>query len=174
MKHTTTLATVATLLLSSLPAMADRMPTPTNAPPAFKAECGSCHLAFPPALLSAEDWRRVMAGLDKHYGDNAALDEPVRKQIEDLLVKNAGSGRRTAGAGRDPSQLPRMTATDWFRKEHREVPAATWKDKRVSSAANCGACHTRADTGSFSEREIKMPGSSGSAGSAGGKRHDDD
>lgn len=167
MKHTVTLAAMATLLLSSLPAMADRMPTPTNAPPAFKAECGSCHLAFPPALLSAEDWRRVISGLDKHYGDNAALDEPVRKQIEDFLVKNAGSGRRTAGA----SNPPRLTATDWFRKEHREVPAATWKDKRVGSVANCGACHTRADAGSFSEREIRMPGS---AGSAGGKRHDDD
>lgn len=134
-------------------AHADRMPIPADAPPAFKAECGSCHLAFPPALLTAADWRKVMNGLDKHYGDNAGLDEKTRQSLEEFLSKNAGSDRRTVGAG-DP---PRLTATDWFRREHREIAAATWKDKRVGSAANCAACHTRAEQGSFREREIVLP-----------------
>jgi hypothetical protein len=43
------------------PALADRMPLPANTPASYKAECGSCHLAFPPALLSANDWRRTSA-----------------------------------------------------------------------------------------------------------------
>jgi nitrate/TMAO reductase-like tetraheme cytochrome c subunit len=148
-----TLALVAMGLIS-LPALADRMPIPADAPPAFKAECGSCHLAFPPALLAANDWRHVMGNLDKHYGDNATLDEKTRRPIEDFLIRNAGSGRRTMGAG----VPPRLTFTDWFRHKHDEVTAAVWKDKRVGSAANCTACHTRAETGSFSEREIRMPG----------------
>lgn len=134
-------------------AAADRMPVPADAPPAFKGECGSCHLHFPPALLDAQDWRRVMSSLDDHYGDNAALDETVRRQLEDFLVRNAGSGRRTAGAGNPP----RITATGWFRREHDEVAPATWKDERVGSAANCAACHRRAEEGSFREREIVMP-----------------
>jgi hypothetical protein len=134
--------------------LADRMPIPTNEPKSFKTECGSCHLPFPPSLLTAPDWRRVMAGLDKHYGDNAGLDDATRKQIENFLVGNAGTERRQSGAG-DP---PRLTATVWFKRKHDEVPAAIWRDARVKSAANCSACHSRAEQGSFREREIVMPG----------------
>jgi len=141
-----------------LSALADRMPIPADVPPAFKAECGSCHLAFPPALLSAGDWKKVMTGLDKHYGDNATIDDQTRRQIEDFLVRNAGSNRRVVNAGTGAGVLPRLTLTGWFRKEHDEVPAAVWNDKRVGSAANCATCHTRAEQGSFRGREIRMPG----------------
>lgn len=142
----------------SLPALADRLPIPADAPPAFRAECGSCHLAFPPALLSGADWRKVMAGLDKHYGDNAGLDETTRRQIEDFLVRNAGSSWKLGFGGGEP---PRLTLTGWFRHEHDEVPAAAWKDKAVGSAANCTACHTQAEQGSFRKREIRIPGATG-------------
>jgi cytochrome c553 len=152
----------------SLPALADRLPIPADAPPAFRAECGSCHLAFPPTLLAADDWRRVMSSLDRHYGDNASLDDATRRTIEDFLVRNAGSGRRTQGTGAGPGVLPRLTLTGWFRHEHDEVPAAVWKDKSVGSAANCAACHTRAEQGSFRGREIRMPGIGG------GRRHERD
>ncbi len=146
----------AALLLPIIPlaARADRLPLPADAPPAYKAECGSCHLAFPPALLTADDWRKVMGGLDKHYGDNATLDEKTRSQIEAFLVRNAGSERRLGGAG----ATPRLTATAWFQHKHREVPASVWNDKRTGSKANCAACHSRAEQGSFSEREIRLPG----------------
>lgn len=142
----------------SLPALADRMPIPADAPPAFRAECGSCHLAFPPGLLAADDWRRVMASLDNHYGDNASLDEPTRRTIEDFLTRNAGSSWKLGSAGGVP---PRLTLTGRFRHKHDEIPAAAWKDKAVGSAANCAACHTRAEAGSFRKREIRMPGAIG-------------
>lgn len=135
-------------------AQADRLPVPADAPPALKAECGSCHLAFPPGLLAAPDWRRVMAGLDKHYGDNASLDDKTRRQLEDFLVRHAATDGRYAGAG-DP---PRLTATARFQRKHREIPARTWNNNRIRSAANCAACHPRAEAGSFSEREIVVPG----------------
>jgi cytochrome c553 len=151
------LAALAATLFAALPVRADRLPTPADAPPAYKAECGSCHLAFPPALLAAADWRQVMAGLDRHYGDNAALDDKTRRTLEDFLVRNAGSGRRTEGAART-GVSPRLTLTGWFRHKHDEVPVAVWKDQRVGSAANCAACHSRAEAGSYREREIRMPG----------------
>lgn len=157
------IALLAAAALATLPARADRLPIPTDAPPAFAAECGSCHLAFPPALLAAADWHRVMTSLDKHYGDNASLDEATRRAIDDFLVRNAGSGRRTEGAVDARGVLPRLTLTGWFRNKHDEVPAAVWRDKRIGSAANCAACHSRADAGSYREREISMPG---------GYRHD--
>jgi hypothetical protein len=151
------LATVAAL---SLPfaAHADKMPLPADAPPAFKGECASCHLAFPPALLGADDWKRVMASLDKHYGDNASLDDKARQAIEDFLVRHAGKATKIgAGGTANNGALPRMTATPWFKRKHHEVSATDWRHAKVKSPANCGACHTRATESSFREREIVMP-----------------
>lgn len=148
---------LAALTLAPLTARADRMPLPADAPPAFKAECGSCHLAFPPALLSSGDWRQVMASLDRHYGDNASLDPTTRTLIENFLLRNAGSARKLGGTTGDP---PRLTGTDRFRHKHREISSATWRDQRVGSAANCVACHPRAEAGSFSEHEVTLPGRS--------------
>jgi hypothetical protein len=138
---------------------------PADAPPAFQAECASCHLAFPPQLLAADDWRRVMASLDKHYGDNASLDDKTRRVIEDFLVKNAGSPKKygsattaNVGAGKTVSgEPPRLTASPWFVRKHHEVARADWSSPKVKSPANCAACHTKAAEGSYREREIVMP-----------------
>lgn len=153
MKLQPVLLLAASLLLPPL-AQADKLPIPADAPPAFKTECGSCHLAFPPSLLIADDWHRVMANLDTHYGDNASLDSKTRQDIEDFLVRHGGSEKKRAGAG-DP---PRITTTDSFRRMHREVPAGIWNDPAVKSAANCAGCHQRAEEGRYGEREIVMPG----------------
>ncbi len=134
-------------------ARADRLPLPTDTPASYRTECASCHLPFSPSLLSGPDWKRVMGNLERHYGDNAGLDTATRSEIEAYLLRHAGAGNRVVGAG-DP---PRMTATDGFRREHRNVRATLWRDPRVKSAANCAACHTGAEQGRFSEREIKLP-----------------
>jgi len=147
------------LLPLSFAARADDLRLPVNAPPAYQAECGGCHIAFPPQLLGAEDWRRVMAGLDKHYGDNASLDAKTRQTIEAFLVRHAGHARK-AGAGgiaAKPGELPRLTATPWFTRKHHEVSRADWAHPKVKTPSNCGACHTRAAQGSYREREIVMP-----------------
>lgn len=146
------------LFVTSLPLSAfvhaDNLPVAADAPPAFKTECGSCHIAFPASLLTANDWRNIMAKLDKHYGDNASLDDKPRQDIEAFLVAHGGAGKKTSGAG-DP---PRITNTYWFNREHRKVPGKIWKDPTIASAANCGGCHNRASEGRFGEREIVMPG----------------
>ena len=147
---------VAALLVLPLAARADKLVIPANAPPAFEAECGACHLAFPPALLDAKGWRRVMTQLDNHYGDNAGLDDKTRQAIETFLVQNAG-GDKVGGAPLAKGEPPRLTATPWFKRKHHEVPAKVWQDHKVKSPANCVACHTRASAGSYREREIVMP-----------------
>jgi len=140
-------------------AQADDLRLPAGAPPAFQSECGACHLAFPPRLLAAEDWRRVMAGLDRHYGDNASLDAPTRRAIEAYLVENADKPRKLGPGGTAaPGEAPRLTATAWFKRKHHEVPPASWRHAEVRSPANCAACHKQAASGSYREREIVMPG----------------
>jgi hypothetical protein len=125
--------------------------TATNAK--WKAECGACHVAYPANLLPAASWKAMMAGLDKHFGSDASMDAATAAEIL-LFLENNASQRRL-----DPAQKPslRITETRWFVSKHDEVSAATWKNPRVKSAANCAACHTRAESGDFSERNIRIP-----------------
>lgn len=123
--------------------------------PKYQQECASCHMAFPPGLLPASSWQRLMSTLNQHYGTDASLDDASVREIGGWLKANAGSYQR---ASEEPPQ-DRITKSAWFLREHneREVPPAVWKRASVGSAANCAACHSKAAQGSFSEREIKIP-----------------
>lgn len=132
------------LLLAAAAAADEARFTASN--PAWKSECGGCHVAYPPQLLPAQSWRAVMARLDRHFGTDASVDAQTAAEIERFLVANAGRGRASTAAE------PRITETPWFVKEHGEVPPALWK-----SPANCGACHTRAEQGDYSERTLRWP-----------------
>ena len=120
---------------------------------AWKTECSSCHVAYPPRFLTAESWHAIMSGLDKHFGSNASLDAATTKEIATFLDKNAGSNRHA------PSGKPvlRITETRWFQHEHDEVADRVWKNPKVKSPANCAACHIQADSGNFSEHNIRIP-----------------
>ena len=119
----------------------------------WATECSACHVAYPARYLPAESWRAIMSGLDKHFGSNASLDDATAGEITAYLEKNA-STRKHAVSGKP---VLRITETRWFKSEHREVAARHWKSPKVKSRANCGACHTTADKGDFSEDNIKIP-----------------
>lgn len=138
------------MLAAAMPAFADRMPLPADTPASFRNECGSCHLAYPPALLVAADWQRTMAGLKDHFGSDASTGVQTEKEIADFLVRHAGRAGKLGGAGNPP----RISQTERFTRKHREVPARYWGDPRVKSAANCEACHRDAANGRFSEHDI--------------------
>lgn len=102
----------------------------------YSAECSSCHIAFPPALLTVDDWLAIMADLDHHFGANAALDAKVRKQVTDFLERNA-TANRYFGSSED---MPRITTAPWFARKHRS--AFRLLDKgRIKSLVDCAACH---------------------------------
>lgn len=144
-------------LFQSFAAHADNLRPPADTPAAFQAECGSCHLAFPPQLMAADDWRRVMSTLDRHYGDNASLDQKTRRTIEDFLVRNAGRGDKAGAAATRNGEPPRLTSGAWFKRKHHEVTRADWVHAKVKTPSNCASCHTKAADGSYREREIVMP-----------------
>jgi len=150
------------LVLGMSQAHADggRLAVPENAK--WKEECGSCHITFPPKLLTADNWQKMMGGLDKHFGANAALDAKENQEILDFLTRNAASGARYSSASL------RISDTPWFKREHREVSAKEWGHSEVKSRANCTACHINTANigrGIWSERDIRMPG---------GRRGEDD
>ncbi|MCD0418700.1 diheme cytochrome c [Rubrivivax sp. JA1024] len=120
--------------------------------PAYEQECGgSCHIAYPAGMLPAESWKRLMAGLDQHYGSDASIDAATRASIAAWLDANASRRARTA-----PPE-DRITRSAWFERKHDEVRAAVWKRKAVGSPANCAACHPRAEQGDFEEDDVKIP-----------------
>jgi len=41
------------------------------ADPLYRSECGDCHMPYPAGLLPAASWRRIMNGLEDHFGDHA-------------------------------------------------------------------------------------------------------
>lgn len=144
--------TALTLIFGSTMAYADsdKLSVPNH--PKWKEECGSCHIAYPPQLLTAENWQQMMGGLDKHYGANAMLDSKTTKEILDFLQRHAGAGARHSAASL------RISDTSWFNREHREVSKNNWSDPVVKSRSNCTACHVDAERGDWSEDNIRMPG----------------
>lgn len=120
-------------------------------PQAYVQECGSCHAPFPPRLLPADSWQRLMANLPRHFGTDASLDAATQDSLAGWLAANASTRLRSA-----PPQ-DRITRTGWFVREHDEVPAAAWSRPAIKSAANCGACHTGAAHGQYDEHAVRIP-----------------
>jgi nitrate/TMAO reductase-like tetraheme cytochrome c subunit len=116
-------------------------------------ECSSCHVAYPPGLLPAASWQRIMGGLNKHFGTDASLDAASTQEIAAWLQANAGNDRR---AREEPPQ-DRISKANWFVRQHDEVSAATWKRASIGSAANCAACHADAAKGDFNEHKVRIP-----------------
>ena len=93
-------------------------------------ECGDCHEAYGPDALPQGAWRKVMADLSNHFGEDASLDAQTARHIENYLLSGAP-------AGDGPM---RITEQPWFASEHRgEV--SQWQLDNAKSWANCQACH---------------------------------
>lgn len=128
--------------------------------PKYQQECASCHLAYPPGMLPAASWSRLMNNLPRHFGTDASLDAATVSEIDRWLQTHAADARggsRRAAATATPPPEDRITRSAWFLHEHDEVAPAVWKRPSIKSPANCAACHTRADQGDFGERNIRIP-----------------
>jgi len=122
-------------------------------------ECGACHLAFPPQMLPARSWRKLMGDLANHFGENASLPEATRAEITAYLTANAGDAAISKNGryflhGIDAAETPlRITQTPFWQGAHEEVPTAYFTSSQVKTPANCVACHRSAAQGSFGEGE---------------------
>lgn len=118
----------------------------------YQKECASCHFGYQPALLNKDSWVKVMGGLSEHFGTDASLGKVETQQLLEYLVTNAGSGKMTAN-----NTGIYITKSAYFIKEHRKIAPKLIEQKEVGSLANCMACHTLADKGNYSERNIVIP-----------------
>jgi mono/diheme cytochrome c family protein len=126
---------------------------PRNVPLAYTQECVACHIAYPPGMLPARSWQRIMSGLDKHYGTDASLDAATVTQLNQWLQTHAATYTRVK---EEPPQ-DRITRSAWFERKHRNIDPAVWKHASVKSAANCAACHTGASQGQYDDDKLRFP-----------------
>lgn len=116
-------------------------------PALYGKECTSCHVAYPPELMTANGWRQVMQQLDKHFGVDASLDAATHTEIAIFLQKQASRQTRHAPT----ESTGRLSRTAWFVREHGATPPAK------VSFGQCSTCHQAAEKGDYSERGLRLP-----------------
>ena len=147
-------AVLLALASAASAALADNRAMPADSMlPAYRQECAACHMAYPPGMLPAASWTRMLSGLGQHYGSDASLDPALVRQIGTWLEAHASTYKRV----REQPPQDRITRSAWFERKHRELDAAVWQRTAVGSRANCMACHTRADRGDFDDDRVRIP-----------------
>ncbi|HEY8907021.1 MAG TPA: cytochrome b/b6 domain-containing protein, partial [Rhodoferax sp.] len=129
----------------------------------WRDECGSCHAVFYPALLPKRSWQKIMADQGEHFGTDLGLDAPTTTAVLKFLVDNAADGHQTEAAfkidqsiAKDATPL-RITETPYWIRKHREIAAFDWANPLVKSKANCAACHSDAEAGTFEDAAMQIP-----------------
>jgi hypothetical protein len=128
----------------------------------YKSNCGGCHFAYPPELLPASSWNKILTRLGDHFGESLSLDDLSGGEIGKFLRENAAdrSGSKTAGkilrslGRRSPL---RITEAPYIQKKHREISPELFKRKSVGSFSNCLACHKAAEQGDFDDDRAAIP-----------------
>ena len=123
--------------------------------PVYSKACGgSCHMVYPPGLLPAQSWERLMTTLDDHFGVKLTPSRDETAAIFRYLLNNAAgrvdytvSNAIVLGFSGVPL---RITDLPYFRGKHQEVASSA----ASGSLADCRACHSRAEQGSFAKQEI--------------------
>jgi hypothetical protein len=162
---------------AATPALADgSFPRVDN--DAVLLECTDCHLAYQPQMLPRRSWRKLMDGLDDHFGEELSLDRETRDEVLGYLVDNAADSGKTSktskkskkkrgrsfmkGLGREDAPI-RITETPRWKKKHGELPDRVWADSRVEFKGQCETCHTEAERGRYDDDHgLRVPGPKGS------------
>ena len=130
-------------------------PIPAFTP--YTQQCTVCHNAYPPGMLPAVAWHKLIEDMPAHFGGSVMVNVVTQNEISDWLQQNAGTF--APAAGQDPPQH-RISQSDWWQNIHRnskKIPATFWKKPMRVSAANCSACHAQAVVGEFNSKTAKAP-----------------
>lgn len=134
---------------------------PDNA--TWRAECGSCHLAYHPTLLPARSWDWMMDEQGDHFGEDLALDAATLREVREFLLANAAESLLTESAWKILRTTPAaeaplsITETPYWQRKHREIPEAVWNRPDVQGKGNCAACHLDANEGTFEDGAMRVP-----------------
>ena len=154
------LACASVVMLNITAASAAERPY-TVADEVTRKECGDCHMVFPPSRLTGNAWKKIMATLGDHFGEDASLDAATAKHIEAYLVSkslDAKGGIRTemrlkAWAKKGVVDPLRITETPEWTRHHTQKAnyRKMAEDVGYKRGANCIKCHKGAERGVYED-----------------------
>lgn len=110
-----------------------------------RKECGACHMPYPPALMPARSWEKIIGALPNHFGEDASLPEPTRLKILAYMTGNAGDapkGNAWFMTRVKKADTPaRITEMPFWRAIHGGFSPASFKRRGVKKPGNCLGCH---------------------------------
>jgi hypothetical protein len=130
--------------------------------PTYKDSCGACHFAYQPELLPSASWKRILEGLDDHFGQSFNLDEVTKNDISSYLGLNSSEHSKSKVAVKFMkslrSQVPmRITEIPYIKDKHHRIPADTLIRDSIGSVSNCVACHRKAEEGIYDDDYVAIP-----------------
>ena len=60
----------------------------------YVKECGSCHMAYQAEFLPKRSWKKMMSGLEDHFGVDATVEAEDEKMLSLYLRDNAADSKR--------------------------------------------------------------------------------
>jgi len=135
--------------------------TPVNNP-TYEEECGACHFSYQPELLPSGSWKKIMAGLDDHFGEAVEIDTESINVISGYLISNSAeksSAKRAVKIVRSLRERTpiRISEIPYIIEKHDEVDPKIFNRESIGSLANCTACHTTAEKGIYDDDDVKIP-----------------
>lgn len=130
----------------------------------YLKECGSCHFAYQPGLLPQNAWDKMMNNLENHFDTDASLAKEDWISISNYLNQNSAEknmqykrSNRIVSSLRSAEIPDSISKTPYMIAKHNEIRPSLITQKEVKGIFNCIACHTTADRGIYSERDINIP-----------------
>jgi len=130
----------------------------------YLKECGSCHFAYQPGLLPQNAWDKMMNNLENHFDTDASLAKEDWISISNYLNQNSAEknmqykrSNRIVSSLRSGEIPDSISKTPYMIAKHNEIRPSLITQKEVKGIFNCIACHTTADRGIYSERDINIP-----------------
>lgn len=123
--------------------------------PVVRAECSDCHMLYQPEMLTQVAWRKMMAGLSDHFGDDATLPADTTARVLDYYLANAADVSTFKDAKRflrrvDMNNPPlKITDTPRYLHKHERISPEVWKRKNIGFKGNCIGCHLDAAKGDY-------------------------
>jgi hypothetical protein len=130
--------------------------------PVFYEKCGDCHKVYPPYLLPGESWKRVMKGLDNHFGEEiteANISKSQQASILEYLLKNSAETSTREAAVKvinslDIRRPKAITKIPYWKETHKNIPKSAFKQKKIKDKSNCFACHKDMEYGNLDDMNI--------------------
>lgn len=130
----------------------------------YLKECGSCHFAYQPGLLPAKAWDKMMNNLENHFDTDASLAQEDFILISNYLNANSAEknmhykrSSRIVNSIRRGDIPDSISETPYIIKKHDKIKPSLITQPEVKGLFNCMACHTTADKGIYSDRDINIP-----------------